>query len=110
MNAASSRSSADSSGNEENKQHDRLVNSKNNVKKKQFPFRFPAFRSSDWINSSEFTHMAVPPTALRSVEFNPKSLVENPATGLFPGKVATVRGQLKRYLFRQALTKIQNVF
>ena len=73
------------------------------------PFKFPAFRSSEWIESEDFQEMKVPYATLEGIQMNPAFMNEFPTSALFPGKVARVKDQMRRYLFRQAVAKVQNV-
>jgi len=68
---------------------------------------FPAFRSEEWIKA-EFDRLQVPSMVLEGVDLSPAYMTSFPTVGLFPGKVAQVRQQIKTALFRQALFKVQN--
>mmetsp|Transcript_106362 Transcript_106362/g.184946 ORF Transcript_106362/g.184946 Transcript_106362/m.184946 type:complete len:185 (+) Transcript_106362:46-600(+) len=69
---------------------------------------FPAFRSEKWIKT-EFDKIRPPSEVLHGTDLTPAYMANYPTAGLFPGKVAQVREQIRTALFRQALFKVQNV-
>eukprot|EP00927_Polykrikos_kofoidii_P073308 TRINITY_DN69355_c0_g1_i1.p1 TRINITY_DN69355_c0_g1~~TRINITY_DN69355_c0_g1_i1.p1 ORF type:complete len:179 (-),score=24.61 TRINITY_DN69355_c0_g1_i1:110-646(-) len=69
---------------------------------------FPAFRSEEWLQTG-FNMLRPPREVLESAELSPEYMANFPTVGLYPGKVAQVREQIRVSLFRQALAKVQNV-
>ncbi|CAD7922306.1 unnamed protein product [Amoebophrya sp. A25] len=71
--------------------------------------RFPCFRSEEWMNKIFEKDVEVPSGVLKDVDLTPAYLQNYPTAALFPTKVAGVREQIRRTLFRQVLFKVQNV-
>jgi len=69
---------------------------------------FPAFRTKKWIKN-ECSKLKAPPEVLAGVDLSPQYMTSFPTIGLYPGKVAEAREEIRTALFRQAVLKVQNV-
>ncbi|KAF4670671.1 hypothetical protein FOZ61_009514 [Perkinsus olseni] len=69
---------------------------------------FPAYRDKKWI-SKIMEGSRLPGEVLEDTDITPEYLSKDPTAALFTSKVANVKDQIKRALFRHCLFKIQNV-
>eukprot|EP00929_Paragymnodinium_shiwhaense_P063151 TRINITY_DN31568_c0_g1_i1.p1 TRINITY_DN31568_c0_g1~~TRINITY_DN31568_c0_g1_i1.p1 ORF type:complete len:196 (-),score=38.35 TRINITY_DN31568_c0_g1_i1:253-840(-) len=72
------------------------------------PISFPAFRSEAWIRAT-FDKLRAPAAVLRGVDLTPTYMLTFPSVGYYPNKVAHAKEEIRTALFRQALSKVQNV-
>ncbi|EER08936.1 conserved hypothetical protein [Perkinsus marinus ATCC 50983] len=69
---------------------------------------FPAYRDKRWITKI-MKGFQMPDGVLDDTDITPDYLSKDPTAGFFTSKVANVKDQIKRALFRHCLFKIQNV-
>lgn len=70
-------------------------------------FRFPAFRSAEWINDLIDNHVCFP-SVLQTVDLTPDYMTSSGSAALYKTKSSAAREQIRRALFRHSLFKIQN--
>jgi hypothetical protein len=72
------------------------------------PFRFPAYRSADWLKDL-VDSLYVHPRVLFGVDITPEYMANNSTAALYRNRADAAREQIRRALFRHALFKIQNI-